>query len=244
MAKHLDHIFEYNGVRVPLKIYKEWRSSTRISMASKFIILRVPKVLPGPILRQEIRRSEEWCKAQFLNKPSLLDRYRLKEYRTGDQFRVFGKVYTLSLHPAKRKTVSAKVKGDALVVSYPEDTDEDSLSSLSNIISRTLAKAVFHEFSELVHQINRNHFGEYINDIRLKYNRSNWGSCSSNNNLNFSTRLLLAPLDVITYVIVHELAHLKELNHSSRFWNIVESVMPDYQKKEEWLKKFGHSCDF
>jgi predicted metal-dependent hydrolase len=80
--------------------------------------------------------------------------------------------------------------------------------------------------------------------VRLKYLHSRWGSCSSSSNINLSTRLLFAPEGVIDYVIIHELAHLQELNHSPRFWRLVAEAMPDYQLKEKWLKDNGHLCDF
>jgi len=69
-------------------------------------------------------------------------------------------------------------------------------------------------------------------------------SCSSKSNINLSTRLLFAPSDVIDYVIVHELTHLIEMNHSQKFWNLVKSVMPNYKQKEKWLKEYGKLCDF
>jgi predicted metal-dependent hydrolase len=64
-----------------------------------------------------------------------------------------------------------------------------------------------------------------------------WGSCSSRKNINFSWRLIMAGDDVIDYVVVHELAHLTEMNHSDRFWSIVESVLPDYRRRIARLKE-------
>jgi predicted metal-dependent hydrolase len=78
----------------------------------------------------------------------------------------------------------------------------------------------------------------------LKNNQSNWGSCSSKRNINLSSRLLFAPEKVLDYVIVHELSHLKEMNHSKKFWDIVASVMPDYKKMETWLSKNGDKLKF
>jgi hypothetical protein len=100
------------------------------------------------------------------------------------------------------------------------------------------------EFEKRVDYWNDKYFQEMINVIRFKNNQSNWGSCSSKKNLNFSTRLLFANMDAIDYVIVHELAHLKELNHSHKFWKIVADVMPNYKDQEEWLKENGHLCQF
>ena len=64
-------------------------------------------------------------------------------------------------------------------------------------------------------------------------------SCSTAGNLNFNWRLVLAPREVLDYVVIHELAHRREMNHSAAFWRIVEVEMPDYRKYRDWLKKNG-----
>ena len=76
--------------------------------------------------------------------------------------------------------------------------------------------------------------------LRITSARTRWGSCSSKGSLNFSWRLVLAPLEVIDYVVVHELAHLKQRNHSRAFWAEVETMMPDYRQHRRWLKENGH----
>ena len=107
-----------------------------------------------------------------------------------------------------------------------------------------VAKDFLPYITQKVTEINAQYFKKEIKAVRLKYNHSNWGSCSTDRNINLSTRLLFAPNPVIDYVIVHELAHLYEMNHSDRFWQIVQSVMPEYQKCEKWLKKNGNLCEF
>jgi len=73
--------------------------------------------------------------------------------------------------------------------------------------------------------------------IKVTSAKTRWGSCSGKNSLNFSWRLVMADDDVIDYVVVHELAHIKEHNHSARFWSIVKSVLPDYQARQRKLKQ-------
>lgn len=75
--------------------------------------------------------------------------------------------------------------------------------------------------------------------ITVRNQRSRWGSCSSNGNLSFNCLLMLMPPEVIDYVVVHELCHRKEMNHSPRFYALVQSVLPDYRKQEKWLKEHG-----
>ena len=75
--------------------------------------------------------------------------------------------------------------------------------------------------------------------ITIRNQKSRWGSCSSKGNLNFNCLLMLTSDDIIDYVVVHELCHRKEMNHSKRFWAEVEKVLPDYKEREKWLKDNG-----
>ena len=77
--------------------------------------------------------------------------------------------------------------------------------------------------------------------IAIREQKTRWGSCSSKGNLNFNWRLILAPEEVLDYVVVHELAHRREMNHSKAFYAIVESVLPDYRQARRWLREHGDS---
>ena len=75
--------------------------------------------------------------------------------------------------------------------------------------------------------------------ITIRSQKSRWGSCSAKDNLNFNCLLMLAPPEVRDYVVVHELCHIKELNHSPAFWALVEEALPDYRARKQWLKDNG-----
>ena len=75
--------------------------------------------------------------------------------------------------------------------------------------------------------------------VTLRMQKTRWGSCSPTGNLNFNILLLLAPPEVLDYVVVHELCHRLEMNHSPAFWAQVERVLPDYRQRRKWLKDFG-----
>ncbi len=80
--------------------------------------------------------------------------------------------------------------------------------------------------------------------IRIKEQKHRWGSCSEKGNLNFNWHLVMAPEQVIDYVIIHELCHLKRMDHSPVFWGLVEALMPDYKNRRRWLKKYGPVLTF
>ena len=75
--------------------------------------------------------------------------------------------------------------------------------------------------------------------IQIRDQRSRWGSCSTRGTLSFNWRLVLAPFDVLDYVVVHELCHLREPNHSRRFWSLVEKRRPDWRAQRDWLHEHG-----
>ena len=83
--------------------------------------------------------------------------------------------------------------------------------------------------------------GVTYNKIAIRTQHTRWGSCSSKGNLNFNCLLALVPPEVLDYVVVHELCHRKELNHSARFWSEVEKVLPNYNVHRKWLKEHGAS---
>jgi len=79
-----------------------------------------------------------------------------------------------------------------------------------------------------------------VNQVRVKEQKTLWGSCSSKNNINLNYLLIMAPMKVIDYVIVHELVHTIHKNHSTKFWQKIETIMPNYKDARYWLKENGH----
>ncbi len=102
------------------------------------------------------------------------------------------------------------------------------------------AKALISErVDEYCHEFGLEHAGIRISDARRR-----WGSCGARNNLNFTWRLIMAPSKVVDYVIIHEIAHIKHKNHSKRFWRLVESMMPDYEKHDKWLEEHRYLLEY
>lgn len=238
---HLD----VNGKMVPAKIYREHRHNVRASIGKKAVILRMPIMMNHTQQKTQLAWFTDWVEKQFDDHQDLHSRFFGRGYKNGDTLEVGSRKYLLHFDFTDRKTHAGKLKNGVISLSLSkEDTEVHRQKSIKHLLSRLVGQDFLPHISRRVHEINNLYFRKNIRSINLKYNQTNWGSCSAKGNVNLSTRLLFAPDEVIDYVIVHELAHLIELNHSDRFWKLVSDAMPDYQQKERWLKEKGSLCNF
>ena len=103
-----------------------------------------------------------------------------------------------------------------------------------------LKNLLLNEIKELVEYNSEKYRLKYTN-IRLGKGVSSWGSCSRDNRLSFNWRLVFAPYNVLQYLVAHEMAHIKEKNHSAKFWKLVNTIYPESDIARKWLKKEGRS---
>ncbi len=233
------------GHSIPVKIHHEVRRNARFSFGKEHVIFRLPRSLSS---RQRVEYMD-WFHTTLEKKiqksPELAERYRRKEYEDGSVLKVGEREYQLRITYVDRATHKAQLHGNVIAIElsnhHPEDVTQKSLRTL---LSRIIAKDFHPHITRRVAELNQQYFQKPIQQVKLKYTSSRWGSCSSSGNINLSTRLLFAPEEVIDYVIIHELAHLIEANHSHRFWKLVEDAMPEYREHEKWLKENGHRFDF
>lgn len=244
MSKVHRLLIELEDKQIPLDVFQERRNSVRVSVGRKSLILRVPNRTSKEQMLNNIEWVKDWLKKQLKKKPNLLDHYNVVEYHDGDVIHITDKSYILKLRIENRKTNTGRITGDNILdlKLNEEQTPYQRHTVITKLVRRLIGIDQTPQVAERIMAINDTYFKKPIKQVKLKYNTSNWGSCSSSSNINISTRLLCAPKDVQDYVFVHELAHLEELNHSPRFWKIVEDVMPGYKKQEKWLTEYGHTC--
>lgn len=156
-------------------------------------------------------------------------------YKNGASFPYLGQEYILEIrqYPSYKKP-GVMPEGKRLVV-LTARTDSASVKKAVRDWYAARAAVIIPERVRLYQA----RMGENIGRICIKDVKSRWGSCSSKRNLNFNWRLVMAPMEVLDYVVVHELCHLKEMNHSKDFWALVEEILPDYKKSRNWLRACG-----
>lgn len=120
---------------------------------------------------------------------------------------------------------------------YPK-TKINPLPQMTEQHKKIVAKVRIHDITNRVLEFNNRFFRSKIGKIRIKHNITNWGSCSSKNNINLNFTLLFMPQELLDYVIIHELAHTKVRNHSQKFWQIVEQILSDYKQRKKEIKRY------
>lgn len=236
---------EYEGHAIPIKVFLERRNNFRVAFGQTSVLLRIPANSSQAAIDKNISWAKQWINKQLLKNPALAKRFEINTYRDGDVFTINTQEFVIHIKRDGRKTVKIKREGSQLIIILPLNNNAELVNkSVKSALSRFFAKLYIDEVRERIYDLNARYFNERINSIKIKYNKSNWGSCSAKGNLNISSRLLFAPKEVQDYVFIHELTHLKELNHSQRFWNIVARIDPNYKRKEKWLKANSHLLDF
>ena len=231
--------------QIPMVIYREHRYDWRIAVGKKAVNLRLPNFAQEGAEEDALRWAIQWIEKKFDEDPATFYHFIMPLPQDGQIYQTIFGDFVLELNAASRKRARGAMIDDRLLIQYPDVwTQADKREGLPRLISKLLTARLEAPFSHRIQVLNRQYFGFTYQKVSFKYNTSNWGSCSSAGHLNFSTRLFLAPMQVVDYVIIHELAHLKVPNHSRQFWQTVASAMPEYRKCERWLKIHGQHLYF
>ncbi|CAH1057821.1 hypothetical protein PAECIP111894_03994 [Paenibacillus pseudetheri] len=183
------------------------------------ITLKAPKKTSEETIKSVVERNGKLIVEKLQSIEANRETPKLKEYEEEGEFLYLGKYYSL------QELIETK------------DLNEEELKL-------KLKKFYFASCKKIVgERINK-----YQTQLRVKpktidivESRTKWGSCSSDKKLTFNYRLAMAPVEVIDYVIIHELCHLLHMNHDRSFWRKVGSLMPDYKEKEEYLARYGRA---
>jgi len=198
------------------------------------LTVRAPLRMKETDIRNFIEEKKDWIKRKQAN--ALKDAVTPRRYVDGERFLYLGKEVTLRIVPAEGPR-----RGDgkpALAMGRVFKLTRPAQPRAESVFEAWYKKQARKVLTERVEFFAQKH-GFKVEKIRISSARTRWGSYSSRGTLSFTWRLVMAPLEIIDYVVVHELCHSKELNHSKAFWAQVESILPDYKRRRKWLKENG-----
>jgi len=151
----------------------------------------------------------------------------------GSRICIEGRAYALVLQPGMR--TSLKIEGESCILTLKDPQDESCVrTALKQALSRRALERIRQRLNEYAPEI-----GVSFGRVAIRDQKTRWGSCSARRNLNFNWKLIMAPPEALTYVVIHELCHLIEFNHSARFWGLVRARMSEYEYWKKWLKDHG-----
>jgi predicted metal-dependent hydrolase len=191
------------------------------------LTVRAPTRMKAADIRGFIEAKAGWIKRKqaSVRKDALVPR----QYLDGETFLYLGKEVPLRLVPGGKP---------ALVMDRVFKLTKPARPRAESVFEAWYKKQARAVLTGRVEFFARK-YGFEVEKIRISSARTRWGSCSAKKTLSFTWRLVMAPIEVIDYVVVHELCHLRELNHSPHFWAQVEAILPNYKYQRKWLKHNG-----
>lgn len=213
------------------KIVRTKRKTLAIIIDSNAkVIVRAPQRITNQEIYNFIDKKRDWIQQKqtlILNK---LNQKKINEFIDGEEFLFLGAKYKLKLVDNSLFPLYFNNNFFIMDSSYKNKAREFMINWYLNQAAKIFADKV-DAYSKALNLPCR--------QLKLSDAKRRWGSCSSKRVINLNWRLVMAPNDIIDYVIVHELCHIMYLNHSKDFWNKVQSIIPDYKIKKNWLKNNG-----
>jgi predicted metal-dependent hydrolase len=204
--------------------------SLQITVDGK-VVIRAPHRTPQSEIDGFFTSRSAWVQKKLLEKDRLAAKpaHEPKTFINGERFRYLGEEYPIEIIDVNHKRSPLFLSfGIFFLVKERQGKARELFVRWYKLQAQKL-------FAERVGHYSKR-FELSPKGIRITSALRRYGSCSPDNRLAFTWRLIMAPLPVIDYVIIHELMHIREKNHSKNFWNLVEAVMPDYKNHRQWLK--------
>lgn len=208
------------------KLKQSKRMRLRIGKDGKSVIVTLPLKQSIKNALQFAKSANDWILKNLEKSPQSIS------FQIDGDIPIFGKKTILKIAPPRTKMALVKNEDEQILIipSKPENFSEKTKSALKKLAMEAALTHIKILDSKLLKSPNK---------IRITDTKSRWGSCSHDGIISLCWRLIFAPPDIFHYVIAHELAHLKEMNHSPNFWAEVARLFPNYKIHQKWLKQNG-----
>jgi predicted metal-dependent hydrolase len=235
-------IVRINGVEFTIMARLKDVRNARARLGDGIIFITLPIYLS----EESRKQLYEKLKLKIIKRIEKIDPEKLKspmKIVDGQSINAMGRAFTISIKRCNSKRYStARIIGNNIEIKLACTVSNGQESRIaSKLAIKALSKALLSSVEDRVAKLNSMYFNAQISRVRIRNNSTLWGSYSQkSNSISINFKLLLAPQDIMDYVIIHELAHTKVHNHNKRFWDIVANIMPDYIEKRRWLRINGN----
>ena len=210
----------------------------QIEPIDKILVLS-PTGLPEDIIKEKVKSKGKWIIKKLLDFKDMGYLPFNREFVNGEAFMYFGRNYSLQIILDKNlKNPKVELSNGKFAISTPIKDQVILKKAMEKWYRREAKKIILKRI-----EFYKPKFSIEPRIIKIKEQKKRWGSCTPKGDLLFNWRAVMAPSPVIDYIIVHELSHLIHRNHSQKFWNQVESILPDYKIRKKWLMNYGVRMD-
>lgn len=200
------------------------------------IRVAAPKGTAAKTVQDWVASKSKWIAAKLAEVELANRRVAERSYQSGEEISYLGMPMRLELinDPHQTRTM-IKGREGTVQITGPDCSPAAVKAALETWYRWAAGRYIRARVGYFATQVGRK-----PGRITIREQKTRWGSCSAQGNLNFNWRIMMAPPEIIDYLVVHELCHLVHLDHSPEFWNLVASIIPDYKARKDWLRKNGH----
>ncbi len=231
---------EIDGISVEYELIQTSRKTVAIEVRPpSTIIVRAPKGRDKTSVEEFLRSKNRWIE-KALQRVAQVEMVEERNYTSGTSILILGQVRRIRVESVKGRSPKMaifKLQGQDLVIKYDPTLLEDGESEfLRSKLIKFFRKEGLAYFREKTYKFAKI-LGVSPSDVGIRYYKSRWASTDSKKKITYNYRLYMAPIHVVNYVVVHELVHLIHFNHSPKFWQLVDSLIPRRKEAEEILRK-------
>jgi len=232
---------------IDYQVIRSKRKTLSLQVKLGVVIVRAPHFVDENYINSLVQKKSAWLKSKIAEQATIKNNHC--DFSQGSRLFYLGEKVTLDIHfGVKANTfLSLNSNNEQTLVVTLAVRNKDKLAQYKLNQSNALAAKVkkhlelyFKEQALQVISLKTNHFSEITGlmptTIKIRQYRARWGSCNNRGELSFNYLMMMLPDEVINYIVVHELCHLRHLNHSPLFWQLVAKHFPHYRQAKQWLK--------
>lgn len=226
----IEYSLEHKANKHDVTIAVEWNSGVSVV---------APLEMNQDDLEIVIRKKCPWILMKLIEFREINDLQKPLEFLSGEKIQYLGRRYRLKVHPIPTDVKpELRFLNNRFVATIPSNMIANQTQILRNLCVAWLKSKGHEKLKERVKYYS-NMMSLVPSQLIVKDQEKRWGSCTKSGAILINWRIMMAPMRIVDYVVVHELAHLKYQDHSSDFWKTIHSVMPDYEQRKEWLRING-----
>jgi len=231
---------EYGTQTIEFEITYRSRKTIEIGVEPPDVVTVVaPEGIADDVLLKHVKAKAKWIVQKLYEMKEIQSQHLDREYVNGEAFMYLGRNYSLRVvHDQVLKQPVTKLYQGKFIITTPIDDQLQLKASMEAWFRQKTLQKVEERIAYY-----QKYFDVEPTVVKVKEQKKRWASCTSKRELLFNWRCVMAPSFALDYIVVHEMCHMLHMDHSKDFWSLLNRIMPDYEKRREWLKNYGIKMD-